>query len=273
VDIVETEPTIQGAISTIMRVGKIWQEKREKGKRGKVAGYFHRLCETLDAHSNMLKVVPSGNEYVSLFSGTIMSIIKASVNYENIADELTQALCEISEHVADCDVELELFKTEDMRHAVADLYAHIFLFLTDTLSWYMKKRRKRIMDSFNEKFSDEHQDSIENIQRKSEIIKRKFTQKVAAEQRVTRLMVEETRKDLRVGLEGLYRAQVERTYQAQQIKSLRESEIAEWREQKTSWGKLYEKAAMFLTEFAESYKSKGECIVGDEPRLIVADQP
>lgn len=75
-NIKDYEPTIEGVFQIVNDAEKAWQGRREKGKRGKAIRYFHRLCHTLDAHSNMLEVVPKGNEYVSIFSGTITTIIK-----------------------------------------------------------------------------------------------------------------------------------------------------------------------------------------------------
>lgn len=206
----------------------------------------------------MLEVVPRGNEYVSIFSGTITSIIKASANHEQIAEQLAQALCAISEHVAECEVELELFRTEEMQKAVADLYAHIFLFLTDTLGWYMAKRRKRLLDSFNENFMREFESEIENIQHKSEIIKRKVAHSMGAEQRVTRLIVEQTRKDLRLGLEGIQREHAETRYYAQQFSDQLEKERAERREDKKHWANLHGALVKLLTNAANSHRAEGK---------------
>ncbi|KAF2464831.1 uncharacterized protein BDR25DRAFT_271045 [Lindgomyces ingoldianus] len=254
VDVGASEPTMQGVICMVADAGKVWQAKKDKGKRGKAITYFHRLCGALDRHSNMLETIPKGNEYVSIFAGTITTLIKASVNHENIAEELSQALWMISEHSADCEVEMELFRTEAMQRAVADLYAHIFLFLTDTLSWYMKKRRKRMMDSFNERFLQEFECEIDNIKRKSEIIKRKAAQHLMAEQRVTRLTVEETRKDLRLGLEGVMRTHAETMYYAQHVADQIERQRVEQQEVKNNVAQLYRNIVKFLTDSAQSEK-------------------
>ncbi|KAJ4290404.1 hypothetical protein N0V90_010620 [Kalmusia sp. IMI 367209] len=246
------EPTIEGVFNMVADVEKTWQAKRERGKRGKAMMYFHRLCRTLDSHSNILEVVPKGNEYVSIFAGTITTIIKASANHENIAEELSQALSMISEHVADCETEMELFKTEEMQRAIADLYAHIFLFLNDTLVWYTKKRRRRLLDSMNEKFLQEFELEIDNIIRKSERIKRKASQMAMAEQRVTRLTMEETNKDLRLGLEGILRENAETKYYAQQFSDQFERQRREQQQERNNNALLYQNLIKLLTDAAQS---------------------
>lgn len=60
------EPTIEGVFDMVADVEKMWQARREKGKRGRTMMHFNKLCRTLDAHSNILEVVPKGNEYVSI---------------------------------------------------------------------------------------------------------------------------------------------------------------------------------------------------------------
>lgn len=110
-----------------------------------------------------------------------------------------------------------------MQAAVVDLYAHIFLFLTDTMVWYTKKRWKRTLDSFNENLSETFEDEIQNIKHKSKAILRQAIQGMAAEQRVTRLILEESRKDLRLGLENFTRAQAEAAHREEQKRR-------EWRE-------------------------------------------
>jgi hypothetical protein len=59
-------------------VAREWQNKRAESKSGKYMKYFRGFCETLVAHSYMLEVLPSGNEYVSLFTGTLKTIINVS---------------------------------------------------------------------------------------------------------------------------------------------------------------------------------------------------
>lgn len=80
VEVKRYEPTIAGVFSMVTDVEKAWQSKRKEGKRGRAMVYFHRLCRTLDAHSNILEVIPKGNEYVSIFAGTMTTIIKVRLS-------------------------------------------------------------------------------------------------------------------------------------------------------------------------------------------------
>lgn len=246
-------PTISSAIQVITDMSNTWETKRWTGKRGKAKSYFHRLCNTLDAHSNMLDIVPRSNEYVSLFAGTLTTIIKASVNHEAIAEDLTQAFCEISELVAGCDVDLKLFATEDMQHAVAKLYAHIFLFLNDAMSWYAKKRRRRVLDSLNEKFRETFEESVENIRSMASTIQIKARQGSAAEQRATRLQLESMRQDLRIGLEGWQRDKADMQALAMQMQQHMLSQTVEWGRQGDNLKNLQQSLNLLLTDQAGAY--------------------
>lgn len=59
-------------------IARNWKERRDKTKTGKFMNHFTGFCSTLDAHSNMLEVLPNGNQYVSLFTGSLKSIIKVT---------------------------------------------------------------------------------------------------------------------------------------------------------------------------------------------------
>jgi hypothetical protein len=147
---------------------------------------------------------------------------------------------------------MELFRTEEMQRAIADLYAHIFLFLNDTLAWFTKKRRRRLLDSMNEKFLQEFAAEIDNLVRKSERIKRRAAQMSMAEQRVTRLTLEESSKDLRLGLEGILRENAETKYYAQHFADRLEVQRREQREERANNALLYQSLVKLLTDAVQS---------------------
>ncbi|KAF1969449.1 hypothetical protein BU23DRAFT_571533 [Bimuria novae-zelandiae CBS 107.79] len=156
----------------------------------------------------------------------------------------------------------ELLKTEEMQRAIADIYAHIFLFLNDTLAWYTKKRRRCLLDSLNEKFLQEFEPELENIIRKSERIKRKAVQMSMAEQRVTSLTLEETSKDLRIGLEGVLRENAVTKFYVQHFSDRFERQ---WREQyeERNNALLYRNLIKLLTDVAQATKDSNTTITRD----------
>ncbi|KAJ9142056.1 Phytanoyl-dioxygenase family protein [Pleurostoma richardsiae] len=216
-DLLKYEPTVEGVVDMVGDITKNWQSRREKGKTGKASMLFHRFCRTLNSHKNLISILPESNEYVSIFTGTLNSIIRASANHERIAEGLSEGLCTISEHITDIQGDLELFRTESMLKLVADLYEHMFLFLASTMDWIMEKRRKKLLDSFNESFNDRFVGEIRTIKVKAERVRNMAAQISQAEARVTRLTVEDLDRDVRLGLEGDARHQAEMRYFAEKI--------------------------------------------------------
>ena len=69
-------PSVDGLVNMVDSIARDWQNKRNTTKSGRFMKYFISFCETLDAHSTMLEMLPNGSEYVSLFTGALKSIIK-----------------------------------------------------------------------------------------------------------------------------------------------------------------------------------------------------
>ncbi|KAL4894972.1 hypothetical protein BDV59DRAFT_174226 [Aspergillus ambiguus] len=237
-DLSKSEPTTEGVFDMVNEMMVSWGAKREKGRRGRAIKLFHNFCCKLDSHSSLMKLLPEGNVYVSVFSGTLGAIIKASVNHEAIAEGLASSLCQISEHIIRCKAKLELFKTKAMLELVVDLYAHVFLYLSSVMDWIMEKRHRRLLDSFNENFSKRFSNEVSNISHKAEEIRRRAEIGSWAETRSIRLDVEEVKRDVRLGLEGTARNLAERRYFEDQM--IREAQEAqEYREQsRIMWAQL-----------------------------------
>ena len=133
-----------------------------------------------------------------------------------------------------------------MIQLVVDLYAHIFVFLSDVMDWVTEKRRKRLLDSFNESLFQKFEGQIDKIKYKSEMIRNRAAQSSRAEQRATRLELEDLSRDVRLGLQGEERRHAEMTCFAQRI----EKEFVEQRradQQLKLDDQVFEKLANLLT--------------------------
>ncbi|KAK4167748.1 hypothetical protein QBC43DRAFT_285639 [Cladorrhinum sp. PSN259] len=247
------EPTVESVFDLVTSLNATTQAKRKSGIMGKVMTRFHKFCDKLDSHAQMLKVLPDGNEYVSIFTGTLTAIINASVNHERVAEELAEALCTISENVAECQAELEIFRTTAMLERVADLYAHVFIFLSSYMDWAMRKRATRLLDSFNENLFRKFEPDIKKITDRSDLIRRLVAQSSRAEVRVTRLHVEDLKRDLRIGQEGQARHHAEMEYFAAGIERELIASRQERRELKGQVKQLTAKLTHMLEERATAW--------------------
>ena len=92
---------------------------------------------------------------------------------------------------------------------VADLYAHIFLFLSSVLDLLMRKRMKRMLDSFNDNLNKKFEKEIESINEKSAGVRNLVARGSRAEIRETRLTIEQLGRDIRIGQMGEARDRAE----------------------------------------------------------------
>lgn len=76
VDLASSAPTIEGVVETVQSISAQWRAKKKLGRFGRAKELFHKLCGFLDSHSALIKLLPEGNEYVSIFAGTLNAIIK-----------------------------------------------------------------------------------------------------------------------------------------------------------------------------------------------------
>lgn len=112
---------------------------------------------------------------------------------------------------------LRLLPTEDNIKLVVDIYEHIFLFLSSVMDWIMKRRYRRLLDSFSETFKDRFDDEINKINEKVARVRNFAYQSLMAEGRVTRLIMEGLYRDTRLGLEGDKRYRADMQLSAERI--------------------------------------------------------
>ncbi|KAI1877845.1 uncharacterized protein JN550_000027 [Neoarthrinium moseri] len=260
-DLEDYEPNMESVLLMVERMNSRWNSDRESGKGGKTKKLFHSACETLDAHSSIMKMLPNGNEYVSIFTGALNTVIQASVNHESIAGILSEALdASLRNRVIDCNLDLEIFKTEEMLKLVADLYASLFALLSDIMDWLMLKWHKRMLRSFNEKCGKKFEGMIEHVKVKADNVKRKAEQSSRAEGRVTRLLAERTlletqqmRLDLRIGREGEARRLAELTNKADRLSQQTSQDMIDRREQSSKIDQIHSYLIALLQSNAGAY--------------------
>lgn len=104
-----------------------------------------------------------------------------------------------------------------MLKLVANLYEHVFLFLSSVMDWILEKRFRRLLDSFSENFNDRFESEIRRINKQAERVRTFATQSLMAETRVTRLLVEGLDRDIRLGLDGDKRHKADMQLMAERI--------------------------------------------------------
>lgn len=71
-------PSFNDVVDIMESISSQFEIKRDQGAAGLVCRYFRRSCHQLKSHETLLSILPEGNEYCSLFTGVLKSIIHAS---------------------------------------------------------------------------------------------------------------------------------------------------------------------------------------------------
>ncbi|KAH7378243.1 hypothetical protein BKA66DRAFT_466879 [Pyrenochaeta sp. MPI-SDFR-AT-0127] len=146
--------------------------KAKKNFQGQAKRKFHSVCETINNHSNVLKMLPHGDKYTSLICGSLETIIKASVNHEQVGEDFTVAWKEIDKVVAATKRELLEYPQPFLLELSVELCCKILEFVTFFFSWYTQKGHKRFLASLNENLAKEYQPHLDEIRTISSFIQR-----------------------------------------------------------------------------------------------------
>lgn len=73
----EQPPDVGDLIRTIQELETTFQSEKQKWKTAKIKDAYHRCCAGLNSHSNLLQALPAGNEYTSIFSAALQTLVKA----------------------------------------------------------------------------------------------------------------------------------------------------------------------------------------------------
>jgi hypothetical protein len=77
-------PSMKDVVDAVATANDTWKKNREESIAGKAKEKFGILCQSLESHKEMLAVVPQGDKYVSLITGSLSSIVKVPSNLLNL---------------------------------------------------------------------------------------------------------------------------------------------------------------------------------------------
>ncbi|KAE9375263.1 hypothetical protein N431DRAFT_453923 [Stipitochalara longipes BDJ] len=142
---------------------KTEMNSRKKLGGGKPRDYYNKFCQKAHQHRSVFDMFPNTNEYVSIFCGSIKTLINASVNYIQISEGLSRAFDEITELVDFAKRQVGGVPTLYTRIALAKLYKEIFLYLKDCTDWFTRTSKARALRSFNEDFYKCFSDRMDRV--------------------------------------------------------------------------------------------------------------
>ncbi|KAG9230239.1 hypothetical protein BJ875DRAFT_472762 [Amylocarpus encephaloides] len=103
-------------------------------------------------------------EYVSLAWGTIKFIFIGVLNHEEMISRLAKAYILIADALPRAKLKLELYSTDAMSDAVAQLYAQIMRFSQRAMTWYTDGPLKHFYKSITQPYTLSYKDIIDEIQ-------------------------------------------------------------------------------------------------------------
>jgi hypothetical protein len=97
--------------------------------------------------------------------------LQASVNYSNIAEQLSSYIAQLSDEIAVCTRWLDLYHNVNMQRRLSDIYREFFDFFIRVATWYLKPTSSRWLDSFNMNFSASFDRAAEEIRNTIQLIR------------------------------------------------------------------------------------------------------
>ncbi|KAI1081972.1 hypothetical protein F5B20DRAFT_578745 [Whalleya microplaca] len=182
---IDKPPSIHTLQKEVWAAHNKWEGKKEKGF-GKAKDNVMTFLEMLDGHKALFSVIPSNDKYLSLFTGVVSSVVKASVNYEQIANGFSQALADISVDLNFVRKSTLISDSDDIKAAIIELYVQVFKLLCDMMIWY-QSRGKRFRTAFDVRYYDKKvEEKVTKIRRQIKRVERQVTMETAANVQTTK---------------------------------------------------------------------------------------
>ncbi|TGO14769.1 hypothetical protein BTUL_0048g00070 [Botrytis tulipae] len=154
-------------------------QKKQESKGAKVKNFLKRTVQSLENHKYLFALLPSGDKYTSVLTGAFSAIIKASVTHSKIADEISDALDDISDQVRSFGIAAATTRYQRSAYIkchITEFYVQLFDFLEVIIREWYHLSWKRFSKSLGLSFLEETvQKTVQSLQTD--------TTRVAAEER------------------------------------------------------------------------------------------
>ncbi|KAL8687494.1 MAG: hypothetical protein Q9218_006350 [Villophora microphyllina] len=145
-NVADGPPKIKAVAEAVAIADSAWKKNRECTKAGRMKTLFGKVCGSLNNHKNLFAVLPSGDKYVCLVTGSISAIVK-------IAEGVSKALDDLSDDVEYWRDLLRVYQGHvRMKEYVVRLYVVVFKFLVNIMTKWSKSSVTRFLRSFDSNF-------------------------------------------------------------------------------------------------------------------------
>ncbi|KAI0437533.1 hypothetical protein F4803DRAFT_538430 [Xylaria telfairii] len=174
----------------ISSVQKGWDSRNSGSRVGQVNAWVRRMCNGLNNHATVLKLLPAESEYTSLISGAITMFMKASATHVKITEAFAEGISDINDAVKIKHVS-HIYDTPALRQLTMRLYAHIFSYLSKCLAWWTSRSRTRFLKSFNENILDIFEADRRQVKKVAHLMTEQIQRYISADVRASKLLSEE----------------------------------------------------------------------------------
>jgi len=155
------------SLSDLLDIAKQAESKYSQVSQGKqktLRSWIRGLSKRITEYGKVLDFLSQHHpEYVSLVWGVVKFVLIGIINHENLVGRFSKALYFIGQALPRCELSAELYATDEMRDAVATLYAHILLFLQQAVKWYNVGPAGRALTSLFKPFELSYKETLDEI--------------------------------------------------------------------------------------------------------------
>jgi len=133
-------------------------------KQKTLKSWIRGLSRRIMLYGQVLDVLSQHHpEYVALVWGVLKFVLMGVINHENLVAQFSKALYWIGQVLPRCELSAELYQNDEMRDAIATLYAHILLFLQQAVKWYNLGSAGRALTSLFKPFELSYKETLDEI--------------------------------------------------------------------------------------------------------------
>ncbi|KAF4554512.1 Hypothetical protein D9617_4g002670 [Elsinoe fawcettii] len=150
---IEDTPSIKELFTAVDDAMKAKKTVRHGTKLGRVKQGFTRVCQSLETHKTLFSLIPSGDKYFSLLTGSLTVIVKASVMHSDISSKIEDILERLSDIVVVWARQKALHGlNQSAAPLAAKLYTVVFTFLLEVIDEWLLSTKSRVLHSLGNGF-------------------------------------------------------------------------------------------------------------------------
>ncbi|KAH7308658.1 hypothetical protein B0I35DRAFT_442378 [Stachybotrys elegans] len=154
------------SLSDVLATTKQVESKYNEVSQNKhsIRAWLEGLSKRIMYYGQVLDVLSQHHpEYVALVWGLVKFVLMGILNHGTLVAQFSQALSMIAQVLPRTELSAELYQSNEMKDAVAHLYAHILLFLQQAVRWYHAGPASRALTALFKPFELSYKESIEQI--------------------------------------------------------------------------------------------------------------